>query len=295
MLRKKDLSSVIKLYYSLTKPGIIYGNAITAVGGFFLASKGQINLGLFIAMLLGLTFVIASACVFNNYLDRGIDKKMARTKKRALATGLIPEENAIIYAIILILLGVLVLAHFTNFVTLVIALAGFFFYVIVYTYAKRYTKYGTIIGSISGAIPPVVGYTSVSNTIDLGAMLLFLILVLWQMPHFYAIALYRLNDYKAASIPVLPIKEGVFRTKLQMLFYIFAFLVAVDLLSFFHYTGMFYLTIMTVLIAGWFIMGLRGFKKNTVSDAHWGRKMFFFSLIIILALSIMMSVDASFF
>jgi len=221
---------MIKDYYSLTKPGIIFGNAIPAVAGFFLASKGHPNAGLFIAMLVGISFVIASACVFNNYIDRDIDKFMARTKKRALPTGIISGRNALLYAIVLGVIGFSLLLFYTNLLTTFVGFVGFFVYIVLYGISKRRSVYGTIVGSIAGAVPPVVGYVAVTNNFDMGALLLFLILVIWQMPHFYAIAIFREDDYAAASIPVLPIKQGIKATKIHMVLYIAAFLIATVML-----------------------------------------------------------------
>ena len=204
---------MIKTYYLLTKPGIIYGNSINTAGGFLLAAKGVIDPLLFLAALIGTAFVIGSACVFNNYIDREIDEKMARTKKRALVTGDIPVKNALIFGTLLGILGFLILFSYTNLLTGVIGVIGVVMYVVVYGYFKRRTVHGTLIGSISGAIPPVAGYTAVTNLIDTGAILLFLILVFWQMPHFYAIAVYRIEDYKKAGIPVLSVVKGIPTTK----------------------------------------------------------------------------------
>jgi len=279
---------VFKSYLSLTKPGIIFGNVITAIGGFFLAAKGNIDIGLLLATLVGLSFVIASACVFNNYIDRDIDIKMKRTKNRALVKHIISGRNAIIFANLLGIVGAFTLYFFTNLLTLFIALLGFFFYVVVYGIGKRKSVYGTIIGSISGAIPPVVGYCAVTNQLDLGALIIFMILVFWQMPHFYAIALYRSEEYKAAGIPVLPLVEGIQRTKIHMKLYILGFLIAVSALTAFHYTGYIYLIIVGGLGLVWFGMAMQGFALKDSNP--WARKMFFFSLILIMAFSLLMPI-----
>ena len=257
--------------------------------GFALASKGHLNVWLFLSTLVGLSFLMASASVFNNYLDREMDKKMARTKNRALAKGTISVKKAILFATLLGLLGILVLALFTNLLTVWIALAGFFAYVVLYGIWKYRSIYGTVIGSISGSVPPVVGYCAVSHSFDMGAFLLFMILALWQMPHFFAIALYRLEDYAAASIPVLPVIKGVHRTKIHMLFYIIAFMVVLFLLNLFGYTGSTYLVIAALLSCSWLWLCIQGFK----SDNHqlWARKMFLFSLIVIVVLSVIIAVD----
>lgn len=281
---------MIKSYYFLTKPGIIYSNVLTAVGGFFLASKGNFNFLLFFVMAFGLSFVIASACVINNYIDRDIDSKMARTQKRALVKKTIPGKYALIYAAILGILGFSLLLFHTNILTAFIAFIGFFFYVVMYSFTKRSTIYGTMVGSISGAVPPVVGYCSVTNHIDVAAILLFFILVFWQMPHFYAIAIFRKEDYAAASIPVLPIKKGIFQAKLQMFLYIIAFIIASSLLTVFRYTGFVYLVVMVTLGLMWLGLAIRGFRIN--DDKKWARKMFFFSLVIILTFSVLLSFTA---
>ena len=281
---------MIKTYYMLTKPGIIFGNAVTTLAGFALASRGVYNFPLFFEALLGLCFVIASACVFNNYLDRDIDEKMERTKGRALVVGTIPEKHALIYAAILSIIGFSILLAFTNLLTAVMALIGFVVYTTLYTLMKLRTIYGTLIGSIAGAIPPVVGYTAVSDQIDIGAVILFLMVVLWQMPHFYAIAIYRLKDYQAASIPVLPVKKGMRATKVQMLLYTLAFIIASMMLTVFGYTGYSYLAVVTILGALWIGMNIQGFTCD--NDTLWARKMFIFSLVVIMSLSIMIPIDS---
>jgi heme o synthase len=266
-------------YYLLTKPGIIFGNLVTVAAGFLLASKGVIDFWLFFATLAGLAFVMASACVLNNYIDLQIDKKMERTKNRQLVRGLISEKHAIIFASFLGLLGGVILFVFTNLLTLAIAGVGFFVYVVLYSLWKGRTIYGTAIGSIAGAVPPVVGYCAVSNRFDLGAFILFAMMVLWQMPHFFSIALYHFNDYKAAKIPVLPVEKGVLRTKIHMAVYIPAFIFAAILLTVFNYTGYAYMIVAIVIGLIWFALCLQGFKST--NDKAWGRQMFYASLLMI--------------
>ncbi|MEO7617386.1 MAG: heme o synthase [Candidatus Saccharibacteria bacterium] len=278
-------------YYKLTKPGIIRGNILTAEGGFFLASKGHVDIWLFIAMVVGTSLVIASACVFNNYIDRDIDAAMERTKDRALVHGRISARSALTYASILGILGILVLAFYTNLSTVMVGIVGFIAYVFIYTQTKRTTVHGTLLGTISGSMPIVAGYVSVTNQLDLGALLLFLILVFWQMPHFFGIAIYRLDDYAAAKIPVLPVVKGIARTKVQILIYIIGFITATILLSLFSYTGLVFAVVMASLGIYWFWLGFKDYK-TAKNDAKWGKKMFLFSLIVILSLSVMLSVDS---
>lgn len=280
---------MVKAHIILTKPGIILGNVITTAGGFALASRGRLDGWLFLMTLIGLSFVIASSCVFNNYIDRHIDAKMARTKNRALAQGAISSKNALIYGVLLGLIGTGVLFFYTNILTVSVALAGFFIYVFPYSLGKYRTSYGTLIGSVAGAAPPLVGYCAVTNSLDLGALLIFLIVVLWQMPHFYAIAIYRFHDYDRAGIPVLPVKKGMHVTKVHMLLYTIAFIAAALLPTLFDYTGYVYFAVAALLGLAWLWLCMQGFKSS--NDARWARKVFLFSLVVITGLCLTMAFD----
>ncbi len=276
-------------YTLITKPGIILGNLITLAAGFWLASKGSINYLLFLQTLAGLGFIIASACVINNIIDRKLDAKMDRTRSRPIANGAITETQALIFAIILYIIGSIILIHYTNILSTLIANLGFWIYVAIYSPLKSRTVLATAIGSIAGAVPPVVGYTAVTNQLDLGAILLFLILVLWQMPHFFSIALYRMDDYTRANIPLLPIVKGVLRTKVHMVIYVIAFLVAVSLLTLTGYTGNLFLAVSFTLGLIWLGLTLYGF--SVVNDREWGKQMFRYSLILITAMCLTLPFD----
>lgn len=279
----------IKQYYHLTKPGIIRGNLITAIAGFLLGAGGNINPGTLIALMVGISLIIASGCVFNNYLDRDIDKKMKRTKKRALITGTIAPRSALVYASILGILGIAVLGLLTNLLATATAAVGFIFYVLLYTPLKPRSVHATLVGSVAGAVPIVAGYVAATNRFDLGALLLFLVLVMWQMPHFYAIAMYRYYDYFGAALPVLPVKKGMKFTKIVMILYIFGFFVTTSLLFVFGYASYLYLLVLFIISALWFFMGLQGL--GTKDDTVWARQMFRFSLIVLLLFSVMISVN----
>lgn len=283
----------MKTYLFLTKPGIITGNVITMSAGFALASKGHFHPYLFVATLLGLGFIIAAAGVLNNAWDRQMDAKMARTQKRALVQGTISLTKAFCFALLLVTMGIYILGVFTNLLTLSVALSGFLIYLVLYAYLKYRSFYGTLVGSLAGAIPPVVGYTAVSDTLDLGALLLFVVLVFWQMPHFFAIAILHLHDYKNASIPVMPLTHGLFLTQLHIIAYILAFLIAALLLTLTGYTGP--LTFYSALFISfsWLILALCGF--NTHNPHLWARHMFRFSLFAIFFLSVSISGDSHFF
>ena len=282
---------MIKNFISITKPGIIFGNLITVAGGFFLASAGNAKLFLLFITLAGISLIIAAGCVFNNIIDRDIDQIMERTKERVMVKGLLSNRVAFAYGLVLAIVGSALLWVYANFLTVTVALIGLFFYVVVYTLGfKRKSVHGTLIGSISGAIPPVVGYCAVTNQIDAGAFILFLMLSIWQMPHSFAIAIFRFNDYLSADIPVLPVKKGIYNAKVNMLLYVCFFTIAASLLTVFGYTGFYYLAASLAIGLWWVRLSILGFKAE--NDKVWARKMFGFSIITITVLSIMMSVDA---
>jgi protoheme IX farnesyltransferase len=276
-------------YYDLIKPGIVYSNAMTAAAGFLLASQGHVNLGLLLTLLAGNALIIASACVFNNYLDRNIDAKMKRTKNRATASGNISAFSVNLYGFILGVAGFAILTR-TNLLTFLIGIAAFIGYVVLYGIAKRKTVHGTLVGTAPGAASLAAGYTAVTNRLDLGVLLLFLIMVFWQMAHFYSIAIFRLSEYKKAQLPVMPAVKGVKLTKLLIIFYIFAFIIAAVDLSFFGYAGLSYLVVMSALGLYWLFKAINGLKER--ATVRWARSMFFFSLITLLAFSIMISLDS---
>ncbi|CRX38468.1 heme o synthase [Estrella lausannensis] len=276
-------------YTLLTKPGIILGNLITVAAGFYLGSRGHFDLELFLFTMLGLALIIASACVFNNYIDRSLDSKMERTKGRALAAGLISGKAALSFGAALGLAGSLVLVYKTNFLTFAVSITGFLVYVLLYSIWKPRTVYATAIGSIAGAVPPVAGYVSASGQIDIGASILFLALIFWQMPHFHAIALYRLKDYKKAEIPVLPVVKGVERTKIHMLLFILLFIPTALALTLFGYTGWLFFGVTLVMGLAWLALCLAGFFDTR--EGLFGKRMFIVSLLVINALCLMIPID----
>ncbi|WJY17275.1 heme o synthase [Pectobacteriaceae bacterium CE90] len=283
---------MIKQYLQVTKPGIIFGNLISVIGGFLLAAKGVIDYPLFAATLIGVSLVVASGCVFNNVIDRDIDKKMERTKNRVLVKGLIPLKVTLVYASLLGIAGFALLYIAANPLAMWLAVMGFVVYVGVYSlYMKRHSVYGTLVGSLSGAAPPVIGYCAVSNQFDAGAFILLLIFSLWQMPHSYAIAIFRFKDYQAANIPVLPVVKGISVAKNHITLYILAFMIATLMLSIGGYAGYKYLIVAAAVSVWWLGMALSGYKTLT-DDRVWARKLFVFSIVAITSLSIMMSVDS---
>jgi len=278
-----------KHYLTLTKPGIIFGNAITTLGGFYLA-KAPSSFVLLLLTVVGLSLVIASGCVFNNFFDRDIDSLMERTKQRPSVLGLVSGPQLLFFGFLLGLFGFSVLFFFVNLLSAFMALIGLIFYVVFYTlYFKRSSVWGTAIGSVSGAIPPVVGYCAASGVFNNGALVLFVMLVLWQMPHSYAIAIYRLNDYRAANLPVLPVKKTMQYTKFSMFVYIIAFGVVSLLPTLLGYAGWYYFFVALCLNVYWIYIAAKGF--NVTNDYRWAKQVFSFSILIITALCFMMVMD----
>jgi heme o synthase len=274
----------VRAYYRLTKPGIIYGNLFTAAGGFLFGAILRVNVWHLLAALVGTGFAV------NNYFDQDIDKVMKRTKSRALVTGAVSPQSALIFAAILGCLGLLTLLIFTNGITTFLGIIGFVSYAFIYTFAKRKTVHGTLIGTLPGALPPVAGYTAATGNLDVSALLLLLILVFWQMAHFYAISIFRIKDYRAAKIPVMPVVHGVWATKIQMLMYASAFLLSIVLLAKMSYAGVFYLAIMVPLSFWWVFNTLLGLWTD--DDVLWARKVFFISLLMLPAFGIMLALNA---
>ena len=280
----------IKKYILVTKPGIIFGNLVTAAGGFLLASKGRIDTAVLLWTVTGISLVVASGCVFNNLIDRNMDRKMARTRHRVLAQGLMSPKAAVFYATLLGASGMVLLWSATNMLCAAIVLMGFAIYVVVYSlYLKRNSVYGALIGSLAGAAPPVAGYCAAGNRFDMGVLILLSIFTLWQMPHCYAIAIYRFKDYAAAGIPVLPVHRGMPATKKHIVAYILAFTAAALMLTVGGYTGYGYLAVAVAMSLSWLWMALAGFKRS--DERVWAKKLFVFSILTIAVMSVMMAID----
>lgn len=278
----------INTYYQLTKPGVLYGNVLTAVAGFFLAAAGSVDWVVFTAMLVGQTLVIASACVMNNYLDQDIDKIMKRTKKRPSVTGAVGDLQMKVFSTALGLIGLLTLIIGTNWLVVGIGVLGWVTYVWLYgALSKRKSIHGTLVGSISGAMPIAGGYAAVSGTVDLGLIIVFLILFFWQFPEFYSIAIYRRKEYKAAGIPVMTVIKGNASTIVQIFIYTILYVLSTLALTIAGYTGWVYFVVMLASGLYWIWLGWQGLTAQ--DPEKWARKMFRFSMIAILLLCVMLS------
>ena len=235
-------------FLALTKPKIVLLLTLTALVGMMLTIEFYTNILASLASLLGFAFLAASSAALNQIFDRESDKKMERTKKRPLASGDISLTQALSFTAILLFIGSSLLLYFSNLLTLFITTFGFIFYSLVYTiYLKWATPQNIVIGGLSGALPPLIGWTAVTNEISLLPLILVLIIFLWTPPHFWPLAIDRLDEYKKEGVPMMPIAKGVSRTKKEMIVYS-VLLLGASLAPFFYgLTGYFYLISTTAL------------------------------------------------
>jgi len=268
---------VFKDLVALTKPRIIRLNLIAAFGGFWLASKWDLDLVLLIWMLVGSTLTMASSCVINNYWDRDLDLKMERTRDRALPQKRLSPNFVLAYGIVLGLAGLAVLFLLVNPLTGWLGLLGMFVYIVIYTmWLKRSSTWSTSVGGVSGAMPPVIGYCAVTNEVDAGAWILFALLFLWQPAHFWSLAIRRTEEYRAAGFPLLPVVKGITRTKWQMLPYIFLLIPASVLMYYYDYAGIYFLILSVGIAVVWFAHAISGLRAK--NDEKWAKTDFMISI-----------------
>jgi len=264
-------------FVQLAKPGIIFSNSITAFGGFWVASGWHVNWLQMLYTMIGTALVMASGCVLNNYLDRDMDTKMARTQNRATATGKLPAQVVLWYGIILGIIGVSGLWLLVNPMAALLGMLGLFLYVWVYTaWFKRTSVWSTFVGSFSGAVPPVIGYCAVRQDIDAGALILFGIMFLWQPPHFWALGIRRVEEYRAAGFPLLPVVKGSYITKMAMMRYVVLIVPVSLLLYVYGYVNVIYFYAAALMGLYWVFLCLKGFKAE--DEVQWAKKMFIYSI-----------------
>lgn len=235
-------------YLALTKPNIVALIVFTAVVGMFMAVPGMVPLNALIFGTIGIGFAAASAAAVNQLVDQHIDSVMARTKKRPLPKGNISQQSAILFAFFLGAVSMIILTYFVNVLTAVLTLLSLIGYGFVYSmFLKRATPQNIVIGGAAGAAPPVLGWSAVTGTLDPNSLILFLIIFVWTPPHFWALAIYRREDYASVDIPMLPVTHGVEVTRLHIFFYTIV-LFLVSLLPFLIYmSGPLYLVGAVVL------------------------------------------------
>lgn len=275
---------MMRAYHQLTKPGIVYSNTLVALAAFLFGTAGMPNLGTLAFLGIGIAFSIAGATTFNNVMDRDIDARMTRTRMRAIPAGLISVRQALAFGSLLCALGLALLYAFVGALPCFLTLAAVLLYVLVYTPAKRLTPHSTLIGTLPGALPPVIGYVAAGQPLGLIAALLFLILVAWQMTHFFAIGLYRVDDYRAADLPILPVYANARMTRHFIFLYVLVFALAGFALGRIAAAGIGYWLPLSIISLAWIALGIQGYRT---SDLHrWAKRMFFVSLFALLALCV---------
>ena len=207
-------------YLELCKPRVVGLIVFTAIIGMFLASPTFVPLSILVPSTLGITLSAASAAAINHVAEYRIDALMSRTQHRPLPQGGITRTNALIFALTVGLLGMGLLVFFVNLLTAVLTFFSLIGYAVIYTmYLKYATPQNIVIGGAAGAAPPVLGWASITGTVEPDALLLFLIIFAWTPPHFWALAIYRREDYAKAAIPMLPVTHGLTYTRTQILIY----------------------------------------------------------------------------
>jgi protoheme IX farnesyltransferase len=248
---REEISSYGRAYYQLTKPKVVALLVLTAVVGMMLASPGLPDLWLILLASSGIGLVSGAAAAFNHVLDQKIDAQMARTYMRPLPKGRLTSAQAITFACVLAVAGFLILILAVNALTAYLTLLGLFGYAVVYTLLlKRATPQNIVIGGVAGALPPVLGWTAVTGSVSSEALLLMMIVFAWTPPHFWALAIHRVNDYAKAGIPMLPVTHGIEFTKTLILLYTLLLMAVCWLPYLIGMTGILYLLVSTYLNIG---------------------------------------------
>ncbi|KUO95356.1 heme o synthase [Ferroacidibacillus organovorans] len=283
----RTFKSVARDLINVTKPGITLSNAMMTFVGIWLGASRHPAFSIAMITLAGSSLVVMGGCAMNNFMDRDIDQLMTRTQRRPLPDQRLSGRSVILLGAVLSFLGVAMLCAYVNLLAAAMALIGLFFYVIVYTgLTKRTTTLSTVIGSVSGAMPPLIGWTAMTNSLSLGAWLLFLFMFIWQPPHFWALSMRRVKEYSAARIPLLPVKYGFAPTKRQIVAWTVILLPASLLLYVSHVADVFYLISALFLGGLWIAKALRGFRSK--DDIAWATEMFKFSLIYLTGMAVAM-------
>lgn len=286
---KKKLS--IQNYIELSKPRILFFCIIMTAGGIVLA-PGNVSISVFIFTIVGTALSVASANSFNMIYEKESDKLMRRTRFRPLPMGRISNRNAIIFAISVGLCGISLLAIYVNLLTAFLASIAIFSYSLIYTYLKYKTPLALVIGAFPGAMPPLLGWTAVSNNISFASLALFGILFAWQMPHFIAIAIYHKDDYARAGIRVVSAVRGDQIAKIQALLWTFI-LIGISLLLVPLKVGGYVYLVFAICLGLWILrLSINGLQKNIIPN--WPRKFFLASLVYLPILIIGLVVDKFF-
>ena len=273
---------LLREYLQLTKPRVVALLVFCAVIGMFLAVPGIPPWRALVFGTLGIWMASGSAAAFNHLIDERIDKLMARTARRPLATGTLTPRQVLVFAVLLGVASMLVLVLLVNTLTAVLTFGGLIGYALVYTaYLKRATPQNIVIGGLAGAIPPVLGWTAVTGQLHAFALQLCLIIFVWTPPHFWALAIFRRDDYARAQVPMLPVTHGIVYTRWQVLFYTVLLVLVTLLPALTGMSGLIYLGGALVLDAGFLYYAVRLLNPP---DELFPMKVFKYSIVYLMAL-----------
>ncbi len=285
---------VLRGYVALTKPRIIELLLVTTIPTMIVAARGVPSLGLVVMTLVGGTLAAAGANAFNMVIDRDIDAIMERTKHRPLVTGVMSPRAATIFAACLELAAYAVLAIWVNQLSAWLALSATAFYVFVYTlWLKRRSKQNIVIGGAAGAVPVLVGWAAVTNSLTWTPVLLFLVIFIWTPPHFWALAVRYRDDYEAAHVPMMPVVTSLRRTTFEILVYTVLMWALTVLIGPSAHLGWIYALSSTVLGAWFTFYALRLYRhaRSGTADVAQAMRLFHFSITYLTALFVAMAVD----
>ena len=281
--------TLLKSYYHLCKPNVVYMMLICAFVGMLLAEQYVSSYLYLFVSLLGIALCAASAAAINQVIDRKTDASMTRTDQRPIPQGELSPMHASVFALIIGILGSMILYFFVNTLTMVLTITSLIGYAFIYTvYLKRATPQNIVIGGLAGAAPPLLGWSSITNTIDPYALLLVLIIFVWTPPHFWALAIYRKDEYAKESIPMLPVTHGVEFTKLQIVLYTIILFIVSILPYVVLMSGIIYLVSALILSSIFMYYAVRLFVSK---DNEIAMKTFQFSIYYIFLIFLALLVD----
>ena len=277
--------SILRSYYHLCKPNVVFMMLITSLIGSLLATNGSnFNPLLILISLIGIGLCAASAAAINQVVDQKVDANMSRTSERPIPQGEISSSKAISFAIVIGLIGYAILYRYVNALTAYLTIASLIGYAIIYTvFLKRATPQNIVIGGLAGAAPPLLGWSSITGSIDPNALLLVLIIFAWTPPHFWALAIHRKDEYAKENIPMLPVTHGISFTKLQIILYTIVMLLVSLFPYFVMMSGAFYLVSAIVLgsIFLWYAFRLYGDDLNTLAMPTFQYSIYYIFLIFL--------------
>ncbi len=297
MIRKKtvslDFNELIKSLYLLMKPRVMSLVIFTCAVGLLTSNS---NIGIIDAMI-GITLVAlgagAAGCL-NMWYESDLDALMTRTCLRPIPTGKINRNQALAFGVLLSVISVVALNYFSNFLSASLLLFTIFFYLFVYTiWLKRKTPQNIVIGGAAGALPPVIGWTIATNTISLEPLALFLIIFIWTPSHFWALSLYKADDYKKAKIPMLPLTDGIEKTKVYIFIYSLLMLPIIIFPYWINFSGLIYLIPAFVLTIyyNFICFDLYQYKKNKF-DLKKAKKVFAYSILYLFLIFVLFLIDS---